>query len=91
MTRSEFSKATRLARFEHAGGCCEACGQKIHTRAEYDHVIEAYLGGANSFDNCRCLCQPCHRAKTQKSRPDIDKTRRIYEKRAGVRGGRWRY
>lgn len=85
MTRREFSKSVKLARFEHAQGHCEICGNKIITRAEYDHAQEDYIGGDNSFENCRCLCVKCHAVKTAKSRPAIDKTRRVFEKRAGVR------
>lgn len=86
--RAEFSKKTKLARFEHAKGHCEDCGCKIIGSAEYDHVIEDTLTHDNSFENCRCLCKKCHSRKTKKNRPQIDKTRRIYEKRAGVRSKR---
>lgn len=86
--RAEFSKKTKLARFEYANGHCEECGLKILGSAEYDHDKEDFIGGDNSFDNCRCLCKKCHGRKTKKNRPQIDKTRRIYEKRAGVRTSR---
>jgi 5-methylcytosine-specific restriction endonuclease McrA len=85
MARAEFSKSTKLARFEHAKGRCEECLQRIITTAEYDHVIEATLTNDNSFENCRCLCKKCHALKTQERRPEIDRTRAVYEKRAGVR------
>jgi len=84
--RQEFTKKTKLARFKHADGCCEKCGDKILTRAEYDHAVPAAVGGGNDFDNCRCLCQICHAEKTSKRDvPQIAKTVRIVEKRAGVR------
>lgn len=86
--RAEFSKKTKLARFEFARGHCEECGSKIVGVAEYDHVIEDTLTHDNSFENCRCLCGKCHKRKTKKNRPEIDKTRRIIEKRAGVRKSR---
>ena len=85
MARAEFTKQTKLRRFEHAKGHCERCGNRILTSAEYDHDQEDYIGGANSFENCRCLCRRCHAEKTAENRPEIDRTRRIYEKRAGVR------
>lgn len=85
MSRSEFSKATKLARFEHAGGRCETCLQRITGVAEYDHLIEDTLTHDNSFENCRCVCKKCHSLKTKANRPQVDKSRRIYEKRAGVR------
>lgn len=83
--RAEFSKKTKLARFEFAKGHCEECGCKIVGSAEYDHDKEDYIGGDNSFENCRVLCGKCHKRKTRKNRPQIDKTRRIIEKRAGLR------
>lgn len=89
MARSEFSKKTKLAAFERAKGHCENCGAKILTAAEYDHRIPDYLGGSNELENCVCLCPKCHRRKTtEQDRPAIDKSRRITEKRAGVRKGR---
>lgn len=88
MSRAEFSKKTKLARFEFAKGRCEECGHKIIGTAEYDHASEDYLTKDNSFENCRCLCSKCHDVKTAKNRPAIDRTRRIYEKRAGVRSTR---
>lgn len=84
--RAEFSKAVKLRRFEHANGCCETCGQRITTVAEYDHATPAAIGGDNTFANCRCVCKRCHRIKTsEKDVPEISRSRRIYEKRAGVR------
>lgn len=86
--RQEFTKKTKIAAWERAHGHCEQCRSKIFTRAEYDHIVEDYIGGDNSLENCRVLCPKCHKAKTRESRPAIDKTRRIIEKRAGVRQGR---
>jgi 5-methylcytosine-specific restriction endonuclease McrA len=86
--RLEFSAKTKLARFEHAKGHCENCGDLITGVAEYDHAVEAYLGGDNSFENCRCYCRRCHARKTKQRRPEIDKTRRILKKRTGVKSGR---
>jgi 5-methylcytosine-specific restriction endonuclease McrA len=83
--RQEFSKKTKLARFEFARGHCEYCGAKIITHAEYHHERQAHLGGDNSLENCRCICVKCHNAESRKNRPENDKTRRVYEKRAGVR------
>lgn len=84
--RAEFSKATCIARFKHAKGCCETCGNEIVGGAEYDHAVPCAVGGTNDFDNCRCLCVRCHRIKTSKvDVPQIAKSVRIFEKRAGVR------
>ncbi len=86
MSRQEFSKATKFAAWERSGGFCECgCGQKIIGTPEYDHDLEDYVGGRNDLANCKVLSKRCHRLKSSKSRPEIDKTRRIAEKRAGVR------
>ena len=84
--RSEFSKSTKLARFEHANGHCETCHQKIVGVAEYDHAVPCAAGGTNEFDNCRVQCRRCHRVKTSKvDVPQIAKSKRIVERRAGLR------
>lgn len=84
--RQEFSKTTKLAAWERCGGKCECgCNQKIYGDAEYDHIIEATLGGDNSLENCRVLKRKCHGAKTSERRPELDKSRRIREKTAGLR------
>ena len=82
---AEFSKRTKLDAFERAKGKCETCGVKIHSGAEYDHIIEETLTHDNSLANCRVNCAKCHAVKTKRNRPEIDKTRRIFEKRAGLR------
>jgi 5-methylcytosine-specific restriction endonuclease McrA len=83
--RSEFPKSVKLAAWERCGGICECgCGRKI-LRPEYDHRLEDYVGGSSELSNCVVLDVKCHKLKTAESRPEIDKTRRIYEKRAGVR------
>jgi len=87
--RAEFSKATKLAAWDRCRGLCECgCGQKILGTPEYDHVIEETLTHDNSLENCMVMAKRCHRLKTSENRPEIDKTRRILEKRAGVRKGR---
>lgn len=83
--RQEFSKRTKLAAWQRCGGKCECCGQKIISGVEYDHIIEATLGGDNSLENCRVMSAKCHARKTSERRPDIDKTRRGFEKRIGAR------
>ena len=87
--RQEFSKAIKLEAFERSKGHCEACRQKIITRAEYDHRIPCGLGGDNSLANCVCLCVKCHRSKTSaKDVPAISKAVRLNEKLAGARKSR---
>jgi 5-methylcytosine-specific restriction endonuclease McrA len=85
MGRKEFSKATKAAAFERENGICQGCHTAITTGAEYDHALEDYVGGDNNLENCVVLCGRCHKRKTAKNRPAIDKTRRIAENRMGLR------
>lgn len=88
--RQEFSKRTKLTAYERCKGICECgCGQKIIS-AEYDHwPVPAAIGGSNELSNCRVLAKRCHRVITaEKDAPAIAKTRRVFEKRAGVRDKR---
>jgi 5-methylcytosine-specific restriction endonuclease McrA len=81
--RAEFPKATMRAAFERAEGRCELCGCK--QRLEYHHRIEAYLGGEATLENTIVLCKSCHSLTTEERRPEIDKTRRISDKRMNIR------
>lgn len=86
--RKEFPKAVRLAAWQRCGGICECgCGVKIIAGdgPEYDHVIEATLGGDATLDNCMVLRRRCHAAKTRERRPEIDKSRRVFEDRINAR------
>ena len=85
--RQEFSKSTRISAWTRCGGICECgCGGKILT-PEYHHIVPAALGGSNALDNVLVLSKRCHRVRTAKTDvPQIAKSRRIFEKRIGVRG-----
>ena len=85
--RIEFGAKVKLAAWERAGGCCEDCGVKIVAGQgpEYDHEIEAALGGEASIENCRCLCTRCHRSKTSARAPVIAKAARLEKKAANIR------
>lgn len=97
--RKEFSKSVRLAAWKRCGERCEChrlpnwkptCNrERIIGVADYHHIIEAAVGGSNDLDNCAVLSPKCHRLVTiQQSVPQVSKTQRIIEKRAGVRTGR---
>ena len=88
MSRLEFTKKTKLAAWQRCGGICECgCGVAIRTGdgPEYDHIIEDTIAGGNGLENCRVMRKRCHAAKTAERRPEIDKTRRGFEKRIGAR------
>ena len=94
MARAEFSKKTKAQAFVRSKGRCETevdgkatggCGMKILGTPEYDHIIEAALGGSNKLENCACLCAKCHKFKTAERRYEMDKTRRTSEKQRGLR------
>jgi 5-methylcytosine-specific restriction enzyme A len=87
MNRAEFSKATKLQRFQHCGGKCEACGVKLTpaTGTEYDHHQCAAFNGSADFDNCRCYCRNCHGTKTnEKDKPEIAHANRVRAKHLGI-------
>ena len=84
--RAEFPKSVRRDAFLRAGGKCELCGCKFrYGEAEFHHRLEAYLGGEATLANCVVLCRHCHSLATKERRPEIDKTRRISDKRMGIR------
>lgn len=94
MARAEFSRKTKLAALTRAMDkdghiICERCGARIAAGngPEYHHSTEAAIGGANTIGNCLVLCiRPCHKAVTAKhSIPQVAKTKRIANKRAGIR------
>jgi 5-methylcytosine-specific restriction endonuclease McrA len=84
MARAEFSKRTKRAALARAGEVCEVC--LIRPVAEFDHLVPASIGGSNDLSNCIASCKKCHALKTRKRDvPQIAKSKRIAEKRAGVR------
>lgn len=78
MSRSEFSRTTKLKAFERAQGRCETCNCKLgaQDRKEFDHVLPCALGGTNTVENCEVLCVACHKAKTKGDKGRIAKADR---------------
>lgn len=85
--RDEFPAQVKVERFEFANGRCELCRKLIVSVAHYDHYpVPAALGGTGTVDNCRCLCRICHERVTREhDQPAIAKSKRISEKRMGLR------
>lgn len=85
MSRREFSRKTRAQAFTRCGGRCEKCSAHLKVgEGEYDHILEAALGGDNSLDNCQVLCVPCHREKTRTGVRAIRKSDRMRDKHSGA-------
>lgn len=86
--RQEFPKKVKLAAWQRSGGICECgCGVKIISGdgPEYDHRIEDAIGGDPTLENCVVMRKRCHDAKTKRRRPELDKTRRLFEKQINAR------
>jgi 5-methylcytosine-specific restriction endonuclease McrA len=84
--RAEFPKSVRRAAFVRAEGKCELCGCGLkYGEAEFHHKVEAFLGGEATLENCVVLDRHCHALATKERRPEIDKTRRISDKRMNIR------
>lgn len=84
--RRNFSAKTKQAEWQAAGGLCRSCWTTVwrYNEGEYDHIIPTSVGGDATLKNCKLLCRPCHARKTELDRREIDKTRRILKKAAGL-------
>jgi hypothetical protein len=92
--RQEFPKSVKEQAYERSGGKCEHCYQAFDGRVpHYDHYpIAAALGGPGTLSNCRVLCIKCHRHITANvDAPRIAESKRIEEKRKGIRGRKWNW
>lgn len=88
MSRTEFPERIKVKRLHFAEFKCEGIvtrddGEKVRCnatlargRVEFDHDIAAELGGEATFDNCKCLCKICHRAKYPGDATKIAKAKR---------------
>ena len=92
MSRKEFTKATKKARYEHCRRVdgvphCEYCGGTFSASnpPEYHHHKEAESGGDNSFENCRVIgAKCCHVKETGKFKTACAKADRIRDDHRGV-------
>jgi hypothetical protein len=84
--RLEFPVSVKKAAHARSGGFCEVCLIYIEPGQgpEYDHRVEAVLGGEATLKNCIVSCVPCHRAKTRERAPVLAKTARLERDRAGI-------
>ena len=55
---------------------CRDCSDKGDTRLaeEVDHIVPFADGGSNAEENVRCLCGPCHQARTRERLVRLQKT-----------------
>ncbi len=88
MARLEFSGPTKRKAFERAGGKCQECDRELRDgEPQYDHILEARLGGDGSLANCRVLCISCHKAKTKEiSQPRITKMKHMRDSSINAHG-----
>jgi len=85
--RLEFDAKTKKAANARANGFCEHCKLPLGgERPEHHHILEAWLGGDNSLENCLVVHVRCHKLLTKNvSQKRIAKTKRVRDKSAGVR------
>ena len=98
MARAEFSRKTKRAAFQRAGGRCEArgtwyglepghrCNGSLRFGVEFDHVDLDANSHDNSLENCAAVCRSCHRYKTShRDVPVAAKTLRQRDKNIGIK------
>ena len=63
---SHWKKLRRVV-IQRDGGLCQPCRQagRITSFDEVDHIVPKAEGGTNSHDNLQCICDHCHKTKTQ--------------------------
>ena len=88
MTRLDFPRKVRAAALKRAMGAdekirCEDCGG-VCKRVEFDHVLPDALGGKPTLENCKAICEVCHRKKTKDDIGRIRKADRQRDKDTGA-------
>lgn len=88
MTRSEFTKATKVAVVKRAtrdgNVYCEGCGA-LAKKWEIDHVRPDGLLGSPVLDNAQLLCRVCHSAKTKSDVATIARCKRLEARALGIK------
>lgn len=94
MSRTNFTKATKRAALARSNGCCEGsletgirCDAPIGSGrpVEFDHVLQDWMGGDASLENCEALCPPCHRVKTAADAARRAKAKRQFDHHNGIK------
>lgn len=86
MSRSEFSKATKLDAWRVSRGRCMKCTAKLLSgEGEYHHDKECTFGGDCTLENCILLCRACHSEITKKRAAVIAKSNRIRNRHIGIK------
>lgn len=65
LRRQSIPKRIRKAVYERDGHKCLACGST--ERLSLDHVQHWSMGGKDTVDNLRTLCQPCNSSRRDKT------------------------
>lgn len=84
LARLEFSEKTKRAAYALRGGMCPGlveinttCGAPLAEDCEYDHIKRCEIEPDNSLENCRPICPPCHKIKTNRDAKCAKKGRKI--------------
>ena len=86
MSRKEFTKAVKVARYKYAGERCEECAACVKFKLYHvDHNDACGLTGEATFANARILCIPCHLEKTKKDVAVIAHAKRMEAKHLGAK------
>ena len=85
MSRKEFTKAVKVARYKYSGERCEECAACVKFKLYHvDHNRADGLAGEATFENARILCIPCHLEKTGKDVAAIAQAKRREAKHLGA-------
>jgi 5-methylcytosine-specific restriction endonuclease McrA len=85
MSRQEFSRKTKAAIIDRAGGKCERCSASLKlSEGEIDHILPCALGGKPTIANGRLLCRVCHAGKTTQDVRRIREADRARDKHTGA-------
>ena len=63
---------TRAIIIKRDMGLCQPCKRKgrVTPFDAVDHIKPKAQGGTDDYDNLQCICEPCHKAKTDQEAAD---------------------
>lgn len=88
--RREFPAKVKVAAYERAGKRCEVCTAPLYPgKFQYDHITADVLGGEPTLENCRVICNSCHKRKSAQDVAMKAKADRQRNKHLGAKPSRW--